>query len=1846
MLSAGTWRAESLRYDKTKKMLTVAILALVALLALPGGEAQAQTAWPSNVPPDMQWIRLRIKQDSHYRGVRVDTKTWKGEREWGSYNNLNLYISENNGASARAVPTGDQVILINPQTPEVIFYGNIYYFVCRWNHNDKPALVSALNTNIARDKNWKVFFRKGSHNEELQGTSTLSCDAVSLPAEGDRSVITLDIPSGQQIEFKITQNATNNLWIQTTNDENYTVYSLEENVQKVIRVTAQHNKVKIIGRKGLIHQLLFSSQNKISAVSFQNCESITQMDLLGTSIATLDMTRLTGMKAINLSQNAKLSSINFTSNTNLYYLNLDGCVKLPNTLDLSKNGVLRELMVSGINLKNITFHANVDLRNFWANRNDLQSDVVNRLKSFKSLESVQICENKGISKLDLSGLAKLREVLAVGCALTSVDVHNCPKLQNLYIGENASFSSIYPNGTFMLDGCHSIKKLGIHKTGIRWQDCSALFCKLPNNQHGVIEFVNGNEDKQRVARSSTKIATDKGWSVREYENGSWKPYATNETYGCGALAPTATTPKVELGLNNGETKVKVKAASNNTLLWVEIENGQYDIMEVGTSPKEISLKRDLMFSAKIYGSITELEITGQDKVKYVAISDHASLQKLTLTTLSKLERVSAHNGRALAQIKVSGNTTLKTLELSNHTALTELDCHGNALTAVNVRGLKALKTLNCSANNITELDLLATPAIEKLECNGNSNLANIYVGNIQNVSLKEVNCEKTRLGVDGLNALFCNLPGVIGGKLIAANNADEDPNGKALNAKNCWPKRAIDKGWSLYYGNAAGTAVTQFGEKDPDGGCPLVPMTDFTVNDVEVDHNGFAEITVTNIVPANAGDKRFSYTITSGEEFIKLVENTVLGKKVGKAKVTVASVGTPSISKEITVTVKEVPADKVEVTAPESMLIGREYEVSAVVLRNDGTTPSYTEVAWSVDPIAAGSFRVDNETGKAYFFAKAIYSRVKIKAEQKEGANKKSGEKQSKIEGQQINGITVVPGSTVSVAENSPIDLLCVFDPIDAVWNGEDPVATGTPGTVTATVQAEKDANGFLVTPFKVTVRAVMAGKTGTVKIKVAGKETTVTVNTVAKAVSPTSIELSSNLLSLVVDQSHQLVATVVPAENTNGLVLWESSDPSVASVDALGRVTAHKLGTTNVTAKLHANSELSAVCGVAVRDEAPSMDETDLPSIAVSKSSNGIALSFRAAIDGTFYVKEADNRFLRYTLKAGDAVSYGNENQAAVTLYGPASEFTCVEAALENVEFSNDCSALTKLDLHGNRIVRIDLSRVVGLTHLNLSGNSFASGEVGIDLLTKLERCDLSGTQLTRLNVRENAALTWLSCHSNAFSSYAYNALFCGLGSLGKTGAQAVVALNADDNAEQLSGANGGLATGWQLTYVDGSAVVTNGTDDCPLVAPTSIALEDVKVGLNRSLALRVKVKPTGAYLPQLEWTSNSPTDVKVENGTVTGLTASATAEISAKSSDGLLSAKCTVTVGEEIRVTSIALTPAKGTVVVDGEPLQFVAKVEPEDASYQKVTWQVEDVSKASVTEEGEVSGVAEGVTKLIAKAQGSATDVQAEAELTILAKGASIPVESIEISGNLEMEIGETQKLLVNVLPINATNRNYQLTSSAEGIVKVDGVNIEAVSAGTAEITATSEASPNIKHSVTVTVKGEQYSITFSQPSNGKLEVKMGENPITSGSSVGLNTEITVVATPDAGYKLSKLTIGDTEYKESPQSVKVTKDLSISAHFEADEAEPAPSAVESDQLAGVTVGPNPTEGQVQVRGAERVARYAVLNATGQVFMSLPHSGESCVTIDLGALPSGMYLLRLEAADGSGKTLRVVKQ
>lgn len=101
--------------------------------------------------------------------------------------------------------------------------------------------------------------------------------------------------------------------------------------------------------------------------------------------------------------------------------------------------------------------------------------------------------------------------------------------------------------------------------------------------------------------------------------------------------------------------------------------------------------------------------------------------------------------------------------------------------------------------------------------------------------------------------------------------------------------------------------------------------------------------------------------------------------------------------------------------------------------------------------------------------------------------------------------------------------------------------------------------------------------------------------------VRPKSVTLDVNELNMFRGDEYSLIATVLPAEAVDKSVTWRSSDDSVASVDANGKITAVDEGQTTITVTT-ADGGKTATCDVTVKICRPESVSLNYSTFAMSK--------------------------------------------------------------------------------------------------------------------------------------------------------------------------------------------------------------------------------------------------------------------------------------------------------------------------------------------------------------------------------------------------------------------------------------------------------------------------------------------------------------------------------------------------------------------------------------------------------------------------------------------------------------------
>jgi uncharacterized protein YjdB len=155
----------------------------------------------------------------------------------------------------------------------------------------------------------------------------------------------------------------------------------------------------------------------------------------------------------------------------------------------------------------------------------------------------------------------------------------------------------------------------------------------------------------------------------------------------------------------------------------------------------------------------------------------------------------------------------------------------------------------------------------------------------------------------------------------------------------------------------------------------------------------------------------------------------------------------------------------------------------------------------------------------------------------------------------------------------------------------------------------------------------------------------------------------------------------------------------------------------------------------------------------------------------------------------------------------------------------------------------------------------------------------------------------------------------------------------------------------------------------------------------------------------------------------------------------------------------TSIEFNLESGQVEV-GQFLEILFKVNPENTTHKDLIWTSSNNSIATV-DNGMIIGIKEGEVVITAKAKSNSISK------SIKIKVVPAKVILIELSETQrKLMIGESFKIIANVVPFEAKNKSITWTSSNNSVATVDqNGNVTAKAMGSVEIIATSNDNPKI-------------------------------------------------------------------------------------------------------------------------------------------------------------------------------------
>ena len=475
------------------------------------------------------------------------------------------------------------------------------------------------------------------------------------------------------------------------------------------------------------------------------------------------------------------------------------------------------------------------------------------------------------------------------------------------------------------------------------------------------------------------------------------------------------------------------------------------------------------------------------------------------------------------------------------------------------------------------------------------------------------------------------------------------------------------------------------------------------------------------------------------------------------------------------------------------------------------------------------------------------------------------------------------------------------------------------------------------------------------------------------------SVSLSQPTAEMIIGETAQLNATVLPSNATEKTVLWTSSKQSVATVSSSGLVTAIAEGTSSVTASAGGKS---ATCLVTV-----SKGVVAVTSISINKTELVISKGQSETLTATVKPDDATDKTVTWdisntaiaTIDSNGKVTAVSGGDATITAKAGNQVATCaltVTVPVESVSLDKESITLEE----ESTTTLVATVKPDDATDKSVTWSSSNTSIATVDQSGKVTAVkEGSATITARASNKQATCSVTVKKKVIAVTSVTLNKTEL---SLNKGQSETLTATvkpdNATDKSVTWSSSNTAVATvdsnGKVTAVAGGNATITAKAGDqqatCAVTVSVpleSISLNKTELALNKgqSETLTATVKPDDATDKTVTWSSSNENVAFVDaQGKVTAVSGG-NATITAKAGDK--HATCAVTV--TVPVESITLDRTSVN-LVRGESITLIATVYPSDATDKKVLWNSSNDDVASVDQSGVVSGQGQGVATIKAR------------------------------------------------------------------------------------------------------------------------------------------------------------------------------------------------------------------------------------------------------------------------------------
>ncbi len=656
------------------------------------------------------------------------------------------------------------------------------------------------------------------------------------------------------------------------------------------------------------------------------------------------------------------------------------------------------------------------------------------------------------------------------------------------------------------------------------------------------------------------------------------------------------------------------------------------------------------------------------------------------------------------------------------------------------------------------------------------------------------------------------------------------------------------------------------------------------------------------VLPADATNKSVSWSTSHPSVAIVDQNGSVTAVSSGQAIITATTAdGNKKDTATISVENAVIPVTSVTISVPDaSMTIGDTMDLTAVILPGSATNQG---ISWtSSNPGIAAV----NASGRVSAIAQGA---VTITVTTADGNRTASVSLTIESIVVPVSSITVSPAQITMLAGNSE-QLSGAILPANATnktvsWSSSQPEI--------ATVNASGRVTALSEGATSITATTADGNKTATALISVESGDIPVS-----------SLSISPEEATLQIGTSTTLSRTILPADATDKSMNWNSSNPSVATVNQIGRVTALSAGVVTITA---VTSDGNHTDTAVITVEAGIVPVT---SVVISPDTASMLEGTTLEIRAELFPSTATNPSVVWNSSDNSVATVNAQGLVTAVSLGSA----IITATTEDGGFT-DGASITVVSLNipvSDIVISPDQATIIGGNFLRLTAEIFPADATNRQVIW-------SSSDASVATVNQNGRIAALA-----------------------PGEVQISVTSADGN------------------FTD-SAAITVVLEDI-FVTSVVIAPEEASLTAGSSLQLSAEVFPANATNKELTWSSSDPLVVEVNaNGQITAVT-EGSAIVTVTTVDGSFTASSEITIViEAIPVTGIVLSPEQESIET-GTSITFLAEVFPSAATNKELLWVSSDTAIATVNPYGKADGVSEGTVSITA----TTVDGQFSASVTL--------------------------------------------------------------------------------------------------------------------------------------------------------------------------------------------------------------------------------------------------------------------